>query len=311
MFLALAGGVGGAKLAYGLSRVLEPKQLLVVVNTGDDFEHLGLSISPDLDTVCYALAELDDLERGWGRAGESWQFMEALESLGQPTWFRLGDADLAIHVTRTRLLTEGASLTQVTQHLCAAMSVPGTVFPMSDDPVATIVHTTEGPLAFQDYFVRRQCVPTAHAFEYRGADSAAMSAGFLQAFRSPDLEGVVICPSNPWLSIAPILALQGVRTALQACTTPVIVVSPIVGGRAVKGPAGKLMAELGLEVSALSIAQHYAPIADGIVIDQADSGLRAAIEALGLKVLVADTLMPDRASRVRLARDVLGGEVWT
>lgn len=306
MHLALAGGVGGARLAYGLSRVLGPDGLSVVVNTGDDFRHLGLAICPDIDTVMYALAELDDVARGWGRSDETWRFMASLESLGGPGWFRLGDGDLATHVMRTHRLAQGSSLTAVTESLCAALRIRTRVLPMSDDPVATVLQTVEGEMAFQEYFVARRCEPVVTGFEYRGADRASCHAELLSRLRDPDTKSIVICPSNPWLSIAPILALPGVPQALRSATAPVIVVSPIVGGRAVKGPAGKLMAEMKLEVSALGIARVYAGLADGIVIDAIDAPMQGDIEALGLKVLMTDAMMPDRDARIRLADAVLG-----
>jgi len=308
MFLALAGGVGGAKLAYGLSKVLEPRQLTIAVNTGDDFSHLGLAISPDLDTVCYTLAELEDQERGWGRAGETWRFMETLKSLGHPGWFQLGDCDLALHVMRTQMLAEGKSLSDVTSHVCEELGILHRVVPMSDDRVETVVHTKEGPLAFQEYFVRDQCQPVVDRFEYRGAGSACAQPGLWDLLTADTLTGVIVCPSNPWLSIGPMLAIAGIREALMQTAAPVIAVSPIIGGRAVKGPAAKLMAELGLEVSALSIARHYADFIDALVIDSSDEPLKGEIESLGVRAVVADTLMLHRRDRVRLASDLLNSE---
>lgn len=305
MYLALAGGVGGAKLAYGLSKVLEPDELTIAVNTGDDFTHLGLAISPDLDTVCYTLAELDDQERGWGRAGETWRFMETLKSLGHPGWFQLGDCDLALHAMRTQLLAQGARLSDVTRRVCEAWGVRHRVVPMSDDRVETIVHTQDGPLAFQEYFVRKQCQPVVERFEYRGAEQAAAQPELLDLLNDPALKGVIVCPSNPWLSVGPMLAIHDLREALLRVAVPVVAVSPIIAGHAVKGPAAKLMAELGLEVSALSIARHYADFIDVLVIDTSDELLKGAIEALGVRPVVADTLMQGRSDRVRLAQDVL------
>lgn len=308
MYVALAGGVGGAKLAYGLSKVLQPHELTIAVNTGDDFSHLGLAISPDLDTVCYTLAELDDMERGWGRAGETWRFMETLKSLGHPGWFQLGDCDLALHVMRTQLLAQGMSLSEVTNQVCRALGLLHRVVPMSDDRVETIVHTKEGPLAFQEYFVHRQCQPEVTRFEYRGADQALAQRGVLDLLAMSSLKGVIVCPSNPWLSIGPMLAIEGIREALHRTSAPVVAVSPIIAGRAVKGPAAKLMAELGLEVSALSIARHYADFIDALVIDASDEPLKGEIEAMGVRAVVADTLMSTRSDRVRLARNVLDSE---
>jgi LPPG:FO 2-phospho-L-lactate transferase len=305
MFVALAGGVGGARLAYGLDRALAPGDLVVAVNTGDDFEHLGLFITPDIDTVCYTLAELDDQERGWGLVGESWNFMTSLKKLGGEGWFQLGDGDLAKHVLRTQMRKDGKSLTAITAHLAAAMGIGSTILPMSDDPVPTIIETVEGRLAFQHYFVREQCRPAVRGFDYAGAAEAKANPDLIAALADPALEGVIICPSNPWLSIGPILAIPAIREALAAVRTPRIVVSPIVGGKAIKGPAAKLMGELGLEVSAHSIARHYAGIVDAIVIDNSDAALAPAIEELGLRVLVTDTIMHQRPDRTRLAETLL------
>jgi LPPG:FO 2-phospho-L-lactate transferase len=306
MYVALAGGVGGARMAYGLSRALSAKDLLVAVNTGDDFRHMGLAISPDLDTVAYTLAELDDQERGWGRSDETWHFMRALAKLGGPAWFQLGDADLALHVTRTRLMAEGRPLGEITRTLNGAMGISCRVVPMTDDAVATIVHSDAGPLEFQDYFVRQRCEPVALGFEYRGAAEARPHAELMQAMASESLDGIILCPSNPWLSIGPMLAMPDLRAALDGASAPVVAVSPIVGGRAVKGPAAKLMAELGVEVSALAVARHYQGLADAFVIDHADAALKGDIEALGMQVLVTETIMRSRADRERLAREILG-----
>ncbi len=270
MILALSGGVGGAKLALGLSRILPPEDLLVVANTGDDFEHLGLSISPDIDTVMYTLAGLANLELGWGRGDETWSFMETLAAIGGESWFRLGDRDLAVHVERTRRLRAGESLTAITADLCARLGVACRVMPMTDDLVRTRVRTEEGWIAFQDYFVRRQCAPVVRELAFDGAATARPS--FLDALSDPRLSAVVICPSNPFISVEPILAMPGVRAALLACGAPVIAVSPIIGGRAIKGPTAKMMQELGMEVSAASVAWRYADLLDGYIVDHADAG---------------------------------------
>ena len=292
-------------MAYGLSRALEPGRLLVAVNTGDDFAYLGLSVSPDLDTVCYTLAELEDQERGWGRVDETWHFMDTLAGLGQPGWFRLGDRDLAMHVLRTQMLSAGEPLSVVTRRLCEGMNIGCRVIPVTDDRVETFVETAEGPLAFQDYFVRQQCRPVVTGFDYRGAADAAAHPQLLESLSSPELEAIVFCPSNPWLSMAPILAIKEISAALLARRVPLIVVSPIVGGRAIKGPAAKLMSELGLEVSALQIARHYAHLADTIVVDHADADLKAQLESTGVRALVTSTVMNSRDDRVRLAREIL------
>ena len=301
--VALAGGVGGAKLAHGLAQVLAPEALTIAVNTGDDFEHLGFHISPDLDTVMYTLAGLADRERGWGLAEETWNFMAALERLGGPAWFRLGDRDLATHVERTERLRQGESLGEVTRRLFSVFGVKALVVPMSDEPVRTLVQTDAGALEFQHYFVREQCRPRVRALEYRGAERARPSPPLLAALR--EAAGVIVCPSNPYLSVAPILAMPGVKEALRAAR-PVVAVSPIVGGQALKGPAAKIMRELGVEPSALEVARYYRGIVDALVIDRADAALAPAIEALGMRTLVTDSVMRSDADRARLARDCLG-----
>jgi LPPG:FO 2-phospho-L-lactate transferase len=244
--IALSGGVGGAKLALGLSRVLPPGDLTVVANTGDDFEHLGLSISPDIDTLLYTLAGLDNPATGWGRRDESWNFMAALEALGGETWFRLGDRDLATHIERTRRLRAGESLSQITDDFRRRFGIAARILPMSDDPVRTRVKTKDGWLDFQPYFVRHRCEPVITAIEFAGAADARPQPELLAALADPALSAVIICPSNPFISIEPILALRGVRAALRDCAAPVVAVSPIIGGHAVKGPTAKMMQELGL-----------------------------------------------------------------
>jgi len=299
--VALAGGVGGAKLAHGLAQVLRPEQLTIVVNTGDDFEHLGLSISPDLDTVLYALAGIANPDTGWGRADEGWRFMDSVRAFGGPDWFNLGDRDLATHVLRTQRLRAGETLTEVTRGLATALGIKPALLPMSDDPVRTRVDTEVGELAFQDYFVAQRCAPRARAIRFAGAEAARPSAAVRGALERADL--IVICPSNPFLSIDPILAVRGIRDAVQA--RPTIAVSPIVGGRALKGPAAKLLGELGHDVSALGIARAYVGLADTLLIDTLDAALAPEIEALGLRAIVAESVMRTDADRAALARSVL------
>ena len=301
MILALAGGVGGAKLACGLAMQLQPERLLIVVNTGDDFVHLGLSISPDLDTVMYWLAGINDSTRGWGLTDESWNFMAALEQLGGLIWFKLGDRDLATHIERTRRLTCGQQLSEVTRFLCNKLGVRHRVAPMTDQAVRTIVYTDEGALEFQHYFVRRQCAPHVRGLEYSGASGAAPSTAFDKALSRNDLEAIIICPSNPLLSIDPILAIEDVRGRIKRQHAPVVAVSPIVGGRAIKGPAAKILTELGRDPTAFEIARHYAGLIDGIVIDEIDAELRQKIEQLGLRVAITDTVMKTREDQSRLA----------
>ena len=300
--LALSGGIGGAKLALGLSRVLPPGKLVVVANTGDDFEHLGLSISPDLDTLMYTLAGVDNPETGWGLRSETWNFMAALDALGGETWFRLGDRDLATHVERTRRLEAGETLSQITEDFCRRLGVQAKILPMSDDEVRTRVRTPEGWLDFQDYFVRRRCEPVVTELIYAGVAAARPQPEFLSMLADPRLRAVVICPSNPFLSIDPILALPSVRAALAGCRAPLVAVSPIISGRAVKGPTAKMMAELGLPVAAAAVAKHYGDLLDGYLVDPVDVD---AIACPGVRVVGAAILMTTLAEREALAREVL------
>lgn len=301
--LALAGGVGGGKLARGLTAVLPPQSLAIVVNTADDFVHLGLHISPDIDSVLYALADLNDPKRGWGIAGESWSFMSALERLGAETWFKLGDRDLATHVLRTQMLAQGRKASDVTAELAQRLGLAHKVAPMSDDPVRSVVETDEGALAFQDYFVRRQCQPVFRDVRFEGAETAEPSTTLRAALAQAD--AIVITPSNPFVSIDPILALRGVAEALARWQGPIVAVSPIVGGDAVKGPLAKMLRERGLEPSALAIARHYGRLVDGWVIDQKDRASATAIEALGCRVHVCDTMMRTLDDKIRLAHETL------
>ncbi len=300
-FVALCGGVGGAKLALGLADTLGEK-LTVIVNTGDDFEHLGFHISPDIDTVVYTLAGLANPETGWGRAAETWSFMEALEALDGPVWFKLGDKDLAMHAERTRWLSEGRPLSAFCAQTRDRLRIRPTILPMSDDPVRTRLDTAEGEMAFQTYFVARRCEPEVRAIHYDGANTARPLGFALEALAAPGLGGVIICPSNPYLSIDPILSLPGVRRALAACRAPVIAVTPLIGGKAVKGPAAKLMAELGVEASPLSVARHYRPFLDGFIVDERDA---ADADRFPVSVQPAQTLMTDLAGKVSLARSAI------
>lgn len=303
--LALSGGVGGAKLALGLSKIVPAAQLTVVANTGDDFEHLGLTICPDIDTLTYTLSGLNNQELGWGRAGETWTFMEALRQLGGETWFNLGDGDLALHVERTRRLHAGESLSQITADVTARLGIALCVLPMSDDPVRTIVHTPEGDLAFQHYFVRDRCEPAVTGFSFQGIYRAQPHPRLMQLLADPALDAVVITPSNPFVSIDPILRLPGVAEAFKACQAPIVAVSPIVGGQAIKGPAAKMMAELGMPASALEVGRHYASLIDGFVLDRVDASQREEIDNLGLAVHVTNTVMQSLDDRVALARNVI------
>jgi LPPG:FO 2-phospho-L-lactate transferase len=300
--LALSGGVGGAKLALGLYRTLPPDTLTIVANTGDDFEHLGLRVSPDLDTLLYTLSGQDNPELGWGRAGETWTFMAALAALGGESWFRLGDGDLATHVERTRRLKSGESLTAVMDDFRRRLGIAARLLPMSDDPVRTRLRTAEGWLDFQDYFVRLRCAPVVREIAFVGADAARPHPDFLAALADPGLRLVAICPSNPFISIDPILAVPEVRTALRQSPAPVVAVSPIIAGQAVKGPTAKMMAELGLPVDAAAVARHYHDILDLYIADEADA---AAVAMLEVPVVLARTLMLSLADREALARTVI------
>lgn len=301
--LALCGGIGGAKLALGLAHVVPPGRLAVLVNTGDDFEHLGLHIAPDLDTVLYTLAGVANPETGWGRAGETWQFMESLARLGGETWFRLGDRDLAVHVERTRRLRTGEPLSAVTADFAARFGLTTRLWPMSDDPVRTWVRLADGArLAFQPYFVREQCRPVVAGFDYVGAEAARPFDRALALLEGGALEAVVICPSNPWLSVAPLLAMPTLRLALARTNAPVVAVSPLVGGRAIKGPTAKIMAELGIAQTVGSIARFYAGVIDGLVIDEVDGD---ALPGLPVPARATRTVMASLDDRCRLARNVL------
>ena len=300
--LALAGGVGGAKLALGLAGVLPAEALTVAVNTADDFEHLGLTVCPDLDTVMYTLAGVANPETGWGRRDESWTVMEALGPLGGETWFRLGDKDFATHIERTRRLRAGESLSSVTRDLSTRLGVRPAMVPMSDDPVRTMVTTDRGELAFQDWFVRLRCEPKVKSVRFAGVETARANPALLDL---ADLRAIVVCPSNPFVSVAPILAVPGVQAALARTKAPKVAVTPIVGGQAIKGPAAKMLAELGHDVSALGVARYYKDWVDGFVLDAEDAGLARDIETLGLRVRVADTMMRNDADKRRLAKQVL------
>ena len=300
--VALSGGVGGAKLAHGLSLALPPEELSIIVNTGDDFRHLGLHIAPDLDSVLYALAGWSDPARGWGRRDETWTFMEALKGLGGETWFQLGDGDLAMHVERSWRLAQGAGLSEVTAHLCRALGIATRVLPMSDDAVRTRVRTAEGWLDFQEYFVHRRCKPAVREFLFAGAETARAQPDALAALERRDLRAIIICPSNPFVSVEPILAVPGLRAAIRQSQAPVVAVTPIIGGKAIKGPAAKMMSELGLDVSGAAVARRYADLIDGFVIDRSDE---FPDPLPGVTFFSAATLMNSTADRLRLARAVL------
>lgn len=298
---ALAGGVGGAKLVDGLNQVLKPEQLTIIVNTGDDFRHLGLYICPDLDTVCYTLAGIANPETGYGRADDSYQALENIAKLGGPNWFRLGDRDLGLQLERTRRLHSGDSLSQITQDFCWLWGVRPKVLPMSDEPIPTRVLTEKGELAFQEYFVYYQCRPAVKGFEFVGCAEAKPAPGVLEAIGSADV--VIISPSNPWVSIDPILSVPGVREEIQS--KPVIAISPIIGGRTIKGPAAKMYAEMGIEPSAMAVCHHYREFLAGFVIDEEDKDLAQDAIDMDIKVLVTHTIMQSEEGRQSLAKRVI------
>jgi LPPG:FO 2-phospho-L-lactate transferase len=295
--VALAGGVGGAKLAHGLAQILPPENLTVIVNTGDDFEHYGLTICPDLDTVCYTLAGLANPKTGWGRINESWNAFENFSKLGGPDWFQLGDQDLGTHLERTRRLKAGESLSQITRDFCRAWGIEHTILPMSDQPVRTVVATQEGDLAFQEYFVHRRCEPKVKGFRFEGVDRAKPAPGLYEAIQAA--EAVIICPSNPWVSIDPILRV------LSKIEKPIYAVSPIIGGETVKGPAAKMYRELGIEPSAFAVANHYRGLLTGFVLDSVDAQLIGTVQGLNMQVLVTNTLMNSHDNRRQLANELL------
>jgi LPPG:FO 2-phospho-L-lactate transferase len=316
--VALAGGVGGAKLAHGLAQCLPPENLTVIVNVGDDFEHLGVRICPDLDTVCYTLAGLANPTTGWGRADETWNVFEGVTKLGGPSWFRLGDSDLSTHLERTRRLRAGQPLSQITRDFCQAWGMQLTVLPATDDFTPTWVYTDSGELPFQEYFVHRQCQPHVLGFRFEGVERAHPAPGVLEALRSAEL--VVICPSNPWVSIDPVLAIPGVRETLSPYPLSheplretgkepgrqvVLAVSPIIGGKTVKGPAAKMYTELGIQPSALAVARHYGSLLNGFVLDNIDAVQAEAVQLMEIRTLATDTLMPTFDERRRLAQEVL------
>lgn len=295
--IALCGGVGGAKLALGLQHVLGDR-LTVIVNVGDDFDHLGLRICPDLDTVLYTLSGLSDQSRGWGRAGETWHFMQALAELGGETWFGLGDRDLAVHLERTRRLRAGEALTGITSDLARRLGVRAKVLPATDDVLQTKVLTSDGALDFQTYFVKERCEPRISGVAFEGADGARISRAVSDAMRSDRLTGIVICPSNPYLSIDPILSIPQIQEWLKKRRVPSVAVSPIIGGKAIKGPTEKIMNELGVEPTSIAIAQHYAGLIDAIVIDHKDA---ASVNEMEVPAIVTNTFMTDLDSRIELA----------
>ena len=303
--LALCGGVGGAKLVQGLGKTLRPGNLFVLVNTGDDFHHLGLPVSPDLDTVMYTLAGVADQAKGWGIAGETWHFMEMISRFDDLSWFNLGDKDLATHLYRARAAREGLRLDEITRSLSRSFGIEHDIIPMSNDPVRTLVVTDRGTLAFQDYFVRLNCSPRVKAIKFAGCDKARVPGSFTDLLNENKPDAIIIAPSNPLLSIAPILSLEGVRSALQSASAPVVAVSPIISGKALKGPTAKIMEQMDMPVNNVSIAEFYRDFLDGLVIDNKDEHETGEIEKLGIRVKTTGTLMNSIRDRIALAETTI------
>lgn len=303
--VALSGGVGGSKLVQGLAALCAPADLLVVANTGDDFTHLGLQVCPDIDTLIYTSTGRNNPQTGWGQANETWSFMDMLRVLGGPDWFNLGDRDLALHVLRTCRLRQGATLSEVTDDIARRCGVPFRLVPMSDDPVPTLVETEAGTLEMQTYFVKERCAPRVRGLRYEGSERARPNPELLAALADPGLAAIVVCPSNPFLSIDPILSLPALKSALRASPAPVVAVAPIIGGQAVKGPTAKMMAELGMRVDAAAVAEHYAGLLDYYLLDEQDRGEAERVRATGAVPVFARTLMQDLEGKIALARAVL------
>jgi LPPG:FO 2-phospho-L-lactate transferase len=303
MLVVLTGGTGGAKLVEGLSREADAKDLVIVCNTGDDFVLHGLYISPDLDTIAYTLGGVVDREKGWGIRGDTFAALEWLEKYGGESWFRLGDRDLATHITRTRLLREGLTLAQVSERIGKALGVKAALLPMSNDPVETKIQTPAGEISFQEYFVKRRWSVEATGVSYAGAEKSRPAPGVLDAIR--DAKGVIVCPSNPVTSIGPILAVPGIRSVLKETNAPVVAVSPLIGGRPVTGPADRLMAAAGMEVSVLGVAKAYEDFVDLFALAPEDKKYRARIEALGVKTVEKTIRMNTLEDKRALARELL------
>ena len=301
----LSGGVGGAKLVLGLSRTLNNEDFMTIVNTGDDFVHLGLKICPDIDTIIYTLAELVDQERGWGLKDESWNFLDKTKLLGGEGWFNLGDKDLATHVHRTQRLAKGEDLASITKNLASSFGVEAKLVPMTNDIVSTVVETPEEDLAFQHYFVRDRCLPTVKGFRFEGVKSSVINPLIQEYARANDKSAVLLAPSNPFVSIDPILNVPAMTDELVGMKGPKIAISPIINSKAVKGPAAKMMQELGVPSTSIEIANHYKGLIDAIVIDHADAPLSEKIENLGIKVFITNTVMHSLNEKITLANECL------
>ena len=303
--LAVTGGVGGAKLCLGLSHLLPPEQLGFAVNVGDDFTHFGLHISPDIDTLTYTLSGLSNAETGWGRQGESWQFIETMKKLGGDAWFNLGDADLALHMYRTECLRAGKTLAEVTADITQKLGIEHSVMPVTSDPVPTIISTETGDLPFQEYFVKMRCEPAVKGFTFKNADNATITTELNQWLAAPGLAAIVVCPSNPYISIDPVLAAGGFGQIAKDLDVPVIGISPIVHGEAIKGPTAKIMAELDVPNTAVAVAEHYKHFLNGFIIDETDDALAAKVREMGLSTISAQTVMVTLEDKIHLAKVVL------
>ena len=301
--LALAGGVGGAKLALGLRDILDEESLAIVVNTGDDEEFFGLHVSPDLDTVMYTLGGIANPDTGWGISGETFRSLNRLRQYGVDTWFNLGDLDMATHIRRTQLLGQGNTLSEVTNSLCSSLGIAHSIFPMTDDTLKTIVITEISEMSFQEYFVKNRCDPRVISLRFDSPSECSPSPGFVTALNESDL--LVFCPSNPFLSVDPILAVPGVRKKIENFRGARVAVSPIVGGEAIKGPAGKILRELGHEVSCVGVAKRYIDLCDVFIIDNVDAKSASTIEKLGMRVVVTNTIMNNDQEKRTLAREIL------
>ena len=304
-FIAVSGGVGGAKLALGLEKIIVSEDLMVIGNVGDDFRHFGLHISPDIDTLLYTLSGKSDVEKGWGLANETWEFMSAMKELGGDTWFQLGDRDLATHVERTRRLQNGESLSEITDYFRRTLCIGAKIIPATDDQLQTIVKTDIGVLNFQEYFVRERCKPRIQNLHFQGSEFAQITTELTKALESKRLKTIIFCPSNPLLSIDPILSIQGIKKAFADSGAKIVAVTPIVGGAAIKGPAAKNLKEFGYPASATTVAERYHELINGFVLDQKDYREAKQIERLGISVLVADTIMNDLGTKVKLAEKTL------
>ena len=301
----LSGGVGGAKLVLGLSQVLNNDDFMTIVNTGDDFVHLGLKICPDIDTIIYTLAELVDQERGWGLKDESWNFLDKTKLLGGESWFNLGDKDLATHVHRTQRLAKGEDLTSITKNLASSFGVEAKIVPMTNDLVSTVVETREGDLAFQHYFVRDRCLPIVKRFRFEGIKSSVINPSIKEYGEENNKSAVLLAPSNPFVSIDPIIGVPGMTEELVTMKGPKIAISPIINSKAIKGPAAKMMQELGIPSTSIEVTNHYKGLIDAIVIDHADAALSEKIEDMGIKVFVTNTVMHSLKEKITLANECL------